>query len=378
MDRVLFVDDEEKLLAGMRRNLRKNFDVHTALSGAEALEQIKSNGPFSVIVSDMQMPEMNGVEFLVKAKVLTPDSIRIMLTGNADQQTAVEAINTGDVHQFLTKPCESPDMIKALEEAAEAFRRRKIEKDLLERTFQASVEVLVEIMSLANPAAFGRSARLADLAVQIAEAMNLDATWSVRSAALFSQMGCINLPEPVVAAIAKGDAIGEEAWQKYTAQSAQSAELIAKIPRLEEVADGVRFQYKNFNGTGAPDDSVEGKDIPQIARILRVTLEADSNLTRGNTADETIELMEKNAHLFDPDILAALTKVLATPAETEQRRVEVKSLTPNMVTAEDVVDNNGVLLICRGWETSETIIKHLVRAAENGLIEGAILVSVAA
>src|SRR4051812_29250328 len=102
--RVLFVDDEPNVLSGIRRGLRNDFDVHTAESGAEALRLIASSEPFAVIVSDCRMPEMDGVELLQRCSKAAPQSVRMMLTGNMDQETAVRAVNSGDVFKFLNKP----------------------------------------------------------------------------------------------------------------------------------------------------------------------------------------------------------------------------------------------------------------------------------
>ena len=109
--KILFVDDEENVLNALKRQFRKTYDVSLASSGADALKMLTENGPFSVIISDMQMPEMNGVQFLQAAQKISPDSVRLMLTGNADQQTAMDAVNHGSVFSFYTKPC-TPEVLQ--------------------------------------------------------------------------------------------------------------------------------------------------------------------------------------------------------------------------------------------------------------------------
>jgi DNA-binding NtrC family response regulator len=91
-DKVLVVDDEVNILDSYRRSLKNVVEIETAISGKEALEVMDAKGSFAVVVSDMQMPGMNGVEFLAKAKCRAPDTVRMMLTGNADQQTAIDAV----------------------------------------------------------------------------------------------------------------------------------------------------------------------------------------------------------------------------------------------------------------------------------------------
>ena len=97
---VLFVDDEANVLNAYKRNLRKYFDVYTALSGKDALELLEKHKDIAVIVTDMQMPSMNGVEFLEQARRVSKNSVRLMLTGNADQKTAIDAINPGGYLPF--------------------------------------------------------------------------------------------------------------------------------------------------------------------------------------------------------------------------------------------------------------------------------------
>ena len=115
--KVLLVDDEERLLSALRRRLSGDFDILTAVSGGKALELIAAEPSIAVVVADMQMPEMNGIELLKLIRERAPAIRRLMLTGNADQETAVAAINEGKVMRFLRKPCEIEDLKTALNQA---------------------------------------------------------------------------------------------------------------------------------------------------------------------------------------------------------------------------------------------------------------------
>ena len=101
--KVLLVDDDALILAGLKRHLRNQFRIETALSGEEGLKRIEENGPFAVIVSDFSMPGMNGIEFLCRVKETDPDSMRMMLTGSADMSTAIQAVNEGSIFQFSSQ-----------------------------------------------------------------------------------------------------------------------------------------------------------------------------------------------------------------------------------------------------------------------------------
>jgi serine phosphatase RsbU (regulator of sigma subunit) len=122
-DKVLLVDDDAMILAGLKRHLRNQFRIETALSGEEGLKRIRENGPYAVIVSDFSMPGMNGIEFLCRVKKTDPDSTRMMLTGSDDMTTAIQAVNEGSIFQFHPKPCPADTLGKAIQSGVEAYRK---------------------------------------------------------------------------------------------------------------------------------------------------------------------------------------------------------------------------------------------------------------
>jgi len=101
-EKVLFVDDDPNLLASCERNFRRKFQIETAEGGELALQKITERGPFAVVVSDRQMPRMDGIKFLSLVKERAPDTVRIMLTGNADLEGAVKVVNEGNIFRFLS------------------------------------------------------------------------------------------------------------------------------------------------------------------------------------------------------------------------------------------------------------------------------------
>ncbi|WP_260843160.1 EAL domain-containing response regulator [Sedimenticola selenatireducens] len=133
-ERILLVDDEPFILSGYKRGLGKQFNLDTATSGAEALEMFSQldDESYAIVVSDMRMPQMDGVELLNRLATEYPDTIRIMLTGNSDQQTAMDAVNQGRVYKFLTKPCSAADLKTTLEEALTLYRAEQQKQALSE------------------------------------------------------------------------------------------------------------------------------------------------------------------------------------------------------------------------------------------------------
>jgi EAL domain-containing protein (putative c-di-GMP-specific phosphodiesterase class I)/FixJ family two-component response regulator len=118
---ILFVDDDPNLLAGLWRNLSMTYEMDTAISGADALELMKRKGPYTVIVSDIKMPEMDGVEFLAKAHELSPDSVKIALSGWAGKDHVIDAVNHGHIFRFLTKPVQLDQMREVLDTAIQHY-----------------------------------------------------------------------------------------------------------------------------------------------------------------------------------------------------------------------------------------------------------------
>jgi serine phosphatase RsbU (regulator of sigma subunit) len=121
--KVLLVDDDAMVLAGLKRQLRNQFRIDTALSGEEALKQVQENGPYAVIVSDYMMPGMNGIEFLASVKKNSPDTVRMMLTGTADMPTAIRAVNEGNIFQFHPKPCPADTLSQAIQSAIQKYHK---------------------------------------------------------------------------------------------------------------------------------------------------------------------------------------------------------------------------------------------------------------
>lgn len=128
---VLFVDDDPLLLRGLRRYFMDWCEVLTASSGQEALALLRGSNPVQVAVVDHQLPGMSGVDLLRALRQSHPDTVRIMLSGQADLQIATEAINQGQVFRFLTKPADMAELQRMIGEAMEAHRQRQEENRLM-------------------------------------------------------------------------------------------------------------------------------------------------------------------------------------------------------------------------------------------------------
>jgi len=366
-DKVLLVDDEPNILRAYKRSLRGHFDMVVAESGAAALELMDGEGPFSVIVSDMKMPQMNGIELLSRVKDQYPNTVRLMLTGNADQQTAVEAINNGEVFQFLNKPCPAEEMVPAIQRAIDQHRLLTVEQNLLENTVNGAIMALVETLSLTSPAIFGLEGRVKKYALRCGEQLQLPSLWQLEAAAMLGQIGAVTLLDSTIDKITHGEPLSDEEARAYDKCPGIGAQLISKIPRLEPVADIVRYQRRGFDGTGKPEDGPSGEDIPIEARILRAVSDLVAAESSGHGAEESLSILRNHRHWYDPAVLEALGTFVTGEQDGNIATIYVRHLTPNSVIAADFKASNGTLLVKKGQEISESLIERLINFSENNM-----------
>ncbi len=369
-EKVLFVDDDPNILAAFQRHLRKQFAVQTALEGPRGLEAVRNDGPFAVIVSDLRMPQMDGIQFLSQVRALAPDSVRMMLTGNADLSAAVEAVNQGHIFRFLTKPCAAEVLTTALNAGIAQYRLVMAERELLEQTLRGTIKMLGEVLALLNPAAFGRASRITRYVREVALHLEAPDVWQLETAAALSQIGCIMLPEEALMKIYQGRSLSGEEGQLFTMHPSIASDLLTHIPRMERIAEIIAYQEKHFDGSGIPHDQRRGREIPLGARILKAVLDFDT-LEAGKTPKSDIILsLKARAGLYDPKVLVALQAVIANEEGFETRLVRAAELTDGMILAQDVTTLDGRLLITRGYQVSKTMRERLkTYALKPGLKE---------
>ena len=148
--KILLVDDDEMLLAGLKRQLRNKFQVETAISGEDAVKMVEDNGPYAVVVSDYMMPGMNGIELLTQVKQTDPDTIRMMLTGSADMATAVKAVNEGSIYKFHPKPCPAETLSDAIQSGIEEYQKVTTDQSQL-KNFQSHVTKASKLQRMLMP-----------------------------------------------------------------------------------------------------------------------------------------------------------------------------------------------------------------------------------
>src|SRR5579871_3235845 len=312
-NKILFVDDEANVLSGFRRQLGDAFELDTASSGAEGLELLSKNGPYAVVVSDMRMPQMDGIAFLARARELAPDTVRIMLTGNADVQTAMNAVNEGRIFRFLTKPCPVEILTSTLESGLEYYRLVTAEAQLLEKTLVGCVSVLTEILCFTDPAAFNRAKKLRDYARGVAKAVCYRDKWQLELAALLAEIGQLTLPSELRKKSRDTAALSEKEQAVLARVPEIGRNLLVKIPRLDIVSDIVLYQNKQYNGTGFPTNGISGEDIPLGARILKILSDLVALEDQRVARSVALRMLRSRVGWYDPAVLEAISAHFIPP-----------------------------------------------------------------
>jgi response regulator RpfG family c-di-GMP phosphodiesterase len=361
--RVLIVDDEPTLLEGIQRNLGRKFQFQSAVNGTDALELVRlAEKPFEVIMSDFRMPDIDGVTLLRRVRELAPDTVRILLTGQWDTTTAINAVNEGNVFRFLTKPCPMNTVSQTLTAGAELYRLVTAERVLLEQTLRGCIQTLVRILSLASPEAFGRANRVKRLVLDAAAVLKLTDTWILEVAAMLSQIGTIILPPDTAGKVHRGESLSAEERVMVERLPAASLELIADIPRLDAVREILKWHTKNFDGTGSPaSEKMKGRAIPVGARILKAALDYDIGESTGATDIDTITLLRGRTGWYDPEVLDALAASggIALPHDVCIKELSLSQLRPGMMLIADVRSKNQMLLVARGHVVTYEMMERL-------------------
>lgn len=356
MPKVLFVDDDKSLLDGLRRQLRGKVDAVFVTDPFAVMAAIAADPDIGVIVSDMRMPGMDGTRLLETIAASHPRISRLMMTGDADQQTAAAAVNQGGVLGFLSKPCSPEALTAMLTRALRQYELETQEQELLERTLAGSIMILFEVLAAVQPRQFGRANRLRDLARKYGRSLGAQA-WLTDMAAMLSDIGALVLPA------------NKTASETASLESAAAgATLIAHVPRLGPLADIIRYKPAHFDGAHSPRGYPVGETLPVEARVLAI-LDGLLHLA-GEASPEQRHLTElsRSQGRYDPNLLMKLAALL--PAEQiSQSETQIQVAFANSLLAgdrllEDVLFLDGQLALAGGIVLSEALIASLRGVAE--------------
>jgi CheY-like chemotaxis protein len=363
LDRILLVDDESNVLDGYRRSLRGQFHVTTAKSGQEALEKLETEADFAVIVSDMRMPEMSGVELLKRVKVLSPDSTRMMLTGNADQETAIQAVNQGHIFRFLSKPCQPQTFTIALAMGVRQYKLVTAEKELLEKTLKGSVEVLMHILSLSDPEAFAASERVRYFLHLTADELGIENPWTLEVAVMLSPIGFLTLPPELKGKINSNAPLSGNENQILSSVPDISARLLSNIPRLEDAAELVRCGVERRRSEVSSFPKLS-EDMSSGLGVVRLFYDLVQRQQSGFGVDRALEDLKQggchDGYLLER-VSQALQHVLPSLFSEEYVVLELalKKITKGDELFEDVMSEDDRLLLTAGTRITGPFLERL-------------------
>ncbi len=369
MPKVLIVDDDAFLLAAMHRQFRRHFDLTTAETGALAIDFVKNSGPFAVVVCDMQMPNLNGIETLRAIQDISPNTVRLMLTGNADQQTATDAVNKGNIFRFFTKPCDTSVLELGIKAGIRQYELITAEREILENTLAGSVKVLVDVLEVVDPVSFCRANKLRRWCTELAPKLSLSHPWELFLAATLSQLGNITIPSELIIKMNDGDDLSHIQRDIVDSAPEMAKTLISNIPRLARVSEIVALQNRGFDGSGTPTDGPIGDAIPIEGRILKILVDLDRASEGAAPSPAAFKLLANNRNKYDPTILKIVQdtlEMLPQKGKKTEKRLEVPV---NMLHVDDLlVDSlellNGRLILEKGYRLSKIQVQKIKNLAK--------------
>ena len=407
---LLFVDDEPSILSSLKRLFRPHgYRIHTAESGDEGLE-ILAREAVDLVISDMRMPEMDGAAFLEQVRQRWPHVVRILLTGYADIESTVNAINRGEIYRYINKPWDDHDIVLTVREAlarqrleqendrlaAElkvrneelqalnagleekvAARTADLQKAIkliqsanhkLKATFVATVQSFSGLVEMRAKSLSGHARRVADHARMLARKMALsDAEQQdVLFAALLHDIGKIGLSDQIIDKPLSLLSAEDRAQMMLHPQRGEQA--LRHIEQMQAAAGLIRHHHENYDGSGYPD-RLAGLAIPVGARILTVANDYDA-LVIGTMTQQAMKptdaiayLVENKGLRYDPQIVDLFVADLVEELKdvVDELPIRPVNLTPGMVLSRDLPHKDGYMLLSKGYVLDDNIIGQLRR-----------------
>lgn len=347
------MDDEESILRGFQLNLRKDFELHLAANGREGLEVFERENGFALVLSDMRMPEMDGASMLSKIKAIDPEVVTVLLTGHTDFESAIAAVNEGNVFRMLSKPCPPETLIKVLKDGLAQHDLVISKRILLDQTLRGAVDALAQSLSTAKPLFFGRAQRVRRMAKEIGEKLKVPNAWRLDVASVFSQLSYISIPESVSEDVYHNRKLSLEVKEMVKKLPEDTQKIIQKIPGLEEVGEilnklDIQYRFEVLDHEG----------IRLSASILRVALDYDYYEQQGHDRNLIVQTLASRTNEYDPTITATLSELILIEGQSYQlQEISFKKLEIGMRLAQDLKLDDGMLVASSGADIDGQLLK---------------------
>lgn len=348
LPRILCVDDDERLLAGLELRLRRRFDVSTATSAAEALAKLGRSTPFAAVISDMRMPHADGARFLSAIRRVAPQTTRILLTGQADVTSAIAAVNDGEIFRFLLKPIDAPALIAVLDEAVARHRELVAQLTLTEEVLRGTIDLLTTSMASLSPNLAVQCNRARALVADVAQEAAPRQAWVAELAAVAIHLALADVAPDLALRWRVRLPLHAEDVRSIDTAMRHTVALLRRIPQAEPICEAIIAIAPRADGKawGVPSAAAA---IP--VRILHLAMHFDAALQRGVSADETLAELRAGA---TPEDLPLIALLAAAPSQFEpgSTRGPLGRVQPGRRITHDVRLPNGVLFLPKGHDVT--------------------------
>ena len=352
-NKILCVDDEESILRGFQLNLRKDFELHLASDGVEGLEIFEKEGGFALVLSDMRMPRMNGAEMLAEIKKRDHEVSTILLTGHTDFDSAMAAVNDGNVFRMLSKPCPPERLIKVLNDGLEQYDLIRSKRILLDQTLRGAVDALAESLSTAKPLFFGRVQRVRRMANELAMKQDVPNAWRVDVASVFSQLAYLALPENVTEDVYYRRDLSKEVKALLAKFPEDTRNILNKIPGLEEVGEILKSVDVQYRFEEEKEDGVR-----LAASILKVALDFDYYEEQGYNRSIIVSTLKERNKDYDPKITQSLSDLIVIAEETSTlQEIKIDDIDIGMRLSQELRLDDGFLIAAAGTDVDRQLLK---------------------
>lgn len=411
---LLFVDDEPNVLKALKRLFRTtDYNVHLAEGGQAGLAILQQQ-PIDLIISDMRMPQMDGAQFLAQAAQRWPETVRILLTGYADIESTIAAVNNGKIYSYCSKPWEDNELKILVNNALEQKQLReqrqqlfeivnrqnqqlkelnasleeKVEKrteqlkisllridqahDALKKQYAESVKVFAKTIEMRPGIKSGHAIYMAEKAREVGLRMDMDAAQlkDLVYAGLLLQIGKMSLPDSLLTMALMS--MSSQQKKRFLNHAQEGSNLLKGIEPLQNAAMIIHHQYEYYDGSGDPA-GLRGAEIPLGARILSVIRDyityLDGSITGTAMTTEQVKsrlLTKKRSH-YDPEVVDIFLAVLKESEQTSDERpvVEISwtQLHAGMEVAE-VISNQ--VLYLKDQILSEKNVEDILNLRKHG------------
>jgi len=386
--KVLLIEDDNQLRK-LEIMLLKNLghEVVPCQTAEEGLDKFQSEA-FSFIMLDMVLPGMSGLEFSRKIRDLPQGDEPYILAITSWDEEQLPSILQAGANDYIQKPIDvnlfnirihiAEQSISNIRERVRMRRQMRdmVTSDIMQSTLQGFIRVITNVLSLMAPAVFGRSVRVARIARELAEQVNLQDSWELAAAAMLSQLGCVSIPQEIMTKALDESTLNVDEQTMFLSHAEHGANLLEGVPRMEKIARIIAYQEKLFDGGGYPKDDVKGDDIPVESRILKIALDLDRLYSRDVPRSDAFLELSSRTGWYDP----ALLKIFSETPQKEKgdiKRVWINQLEDGMIFMENVLSKTDALLVMKGHAVTPSVREQLNNFSKNFHIQQPIEVEVA-